>query len=406
MSPKLAIVLTLISLLCRPAYSDLSSVALAEEDEWPRWRGSDGRGLSTESWKPEALLRPKMLYRVQVGEGVCSVSIAAGRLYTMGNQDGKDVVSCLDAKTGKPLWRHVYKCAAGNFYGPRATPTVDGGMVYTLSRNGLAFALDAASGEPRWQADLMTEHGAKNNDYGITGSPLLAGDAVIYNANLRGIALDRKTGKKIWSSASGYGGFASPVAIDRGGKPAIALFGAGELCLLDPATGQSLANFPWKTSFDANSADPVFFDGKIFITSGWDRGCALLSLAGDRLSPLWQNTEMRSQLASPVYLDGHLYGIDDNTPNGQLRCLDAATGKTKWTRKGGFGNLVVADGRILTIDKQGTLLVVAADPSACKELAKLAVLGSKAKNWIAPVLADGLLYCRDSEGTLVCLDVH
>jgi outer membrane protein assembly factor BamB len=252
----------------------------------------------------------------------------------------------------------------------------------------------------------MSEHGAKNNDYGITGSPLIVGDAVIYNANTRGLALDKKTGKKLWSSPTGYGGFASPVLFDRGGKPAVALFCAAELCLLDPETGKSFATFPWKTSFDANAADPVFFDNRFFITSGWDRGCALLSLAGDRLTQVWQNTELRSQIATPVYRDGHLYGIDDNTPNGQLRCLDAATGKVKWTRKGGFGNVTIADGRIVTIDRQGVLLVVAADPSACKELAKLPILGSKARNWIAPVLADGLLYLRDSDGTLVCLDVH
>src|SRR5688572_13001791 len=104
MRHRLGIVLTLLTLAWRPAET--------RADDWPRWRGSDGRGLSTESWKPEALARPKMLYRLQVGEGVCSVSIAAGRLYTMGNQDAKDVVSCLDAKTGKPFWRHVYKCAA------------------------------------------------------------------------------------------------------------------------------------------------------------------------------------------------------------------------------------------------------------------------------------------------------
>jgi outer membrane protein assembly factor BamB len=393
---RLGFVLLLFALASRPTRAD----------DWPRWRGSDGRGLSTESWKPEALARPKLLYRAQVGEGVCSVSIAAGRLYTVGNQAGQDIVSCLDGKTGKSLWRYAYKCAAGNFFGPRATPTVDGGVVFALSRSGLAFALDASTGELRWQADLMTEHGAKNNDYGLTGSPLVAGDAVLYNANLRGIALDKRTGKKLWSSGSGYGGFASPVAVDRGGKAGVALFCAAELCILDPASGQSVASFPWKTSFDANAADPVVFDGKIFISSGWDRGCALLSLAGDRLSQVWQNTELRSQIASPVYLDGHLYGIDDNTPNGQLRCLDAATGKMKWTHKGGFGNLLVADGRILSIDKQGTLVVAAADPSAFKELARVPVLGSKAKNWIAPVLADGLLYCRDSEGMLVCLDVR
>jgi len=379
---------------------------LARGDDWPRWRGADGSGLSSETWKLESLARPKPLFQLQVGEGLCSVSIAEGRLYTVGNQDGKDVVSCLDAKTGKPQWRHAYRCAAGNFWGPRATPTVEGGAVYTLSRNGLAFALDAATGAPRWQADLMGDHGAKNNDYGITGSPLVVGDAVLYNACTRGIALDKRTGKKLWSSPPGYGGFASPVAFDHGGKPAVALFCAAELSLLDPATGRPFASFAWKTPFDANAADPLFFDNKILITSGWDRGAALLSLTGDRLAPVWQNTELRSQIATPVHRDGHLYGIDDNTPNGQLRCLDAATGKTKWTRKGGFGNLLIADGRILTFDKQGALIVVAADPAAYKELARVPLFGSKARNWIAPVLCEGLLYCRDSDGTLICLDVR
>lgn len=384
----------------------LAASGVGRGDDWPRWRGADGKGLSSESWRPEALTRPKMLFRVQVGEGVCSVSIAGGRLYTAGNQNGTDIVSCLDAKTAKVQWRHLYRCAVGNFWGPRATPTVDDGVVYTLSRNGQAFSLDAATGEVKWQADLMSDFGAKNNDYGITGSPLVVGELVIYNANTRGLALDRKTGKKVWSSPSGYGGFASPVLFDRGGRPAVALFCAAELCLLDPPSGRAYATFPWKTSFDANAADPVVFEDKVFITSGWDRGCALLSLAGDRLTQVWQNSEMRSQIATPVYQGGHLYGIDDNTPNGQLRCLDAATGRTQWTRKGGFGNLLIADGRIVTVDRQGVLVVVAADPAACKELAKVQVLGSKARNWIAPVLAEGLLYLRDSEGTLVCLDVR
>jgi outer membrane protein assembly factor BamB len=383
-----------------------SAFSLTRADDWPRWRGAEGNGLSSETWKAERLARPKALFQVQVGEGVCSLAIVAGRLFTLGNQGGQDVVYCLDAKTGKSLWRHAYRCPVGNFWGPRATPTVDGGIVYTLSRNGQAFALDAGTGEVKWQAELMMDLGAKNNDYGITGSPLVVGDAVIYNANVRGLALDKRTGKKIWSSAMGYGGFASPVLFDHAGKPAVALFCATELCLLDGATGQSFASYPWKTSFDANAADPVFFEGKFFITSGWDHGCALLSLAGDKLTTVWQNTEMRSQLATPVYIGGHLYGIDDNTPNGQLRCLDAATGKTKWTRKGGFGNVLVADGRLLSIDKAGVLVVVATDPAAYKELAKVPILGSKARNWIAPVLSDGLLYCRDSEGLLICLDVR
>jgi outer membrane protein assembly factor BamB len=240
----------------------------------------------------------------------------------------------------------------------------------------------------------------------MTGSPLVVGDAVVYNVCLKGVALNKATGEKLWASAGGVAGFASPVGFEQDGRPAMALFTANAMSILDPATGTETASFPWQTSFDANAADPVYFDGKLFITSGWDKGCALLRLDGRRLGALWQNTEMRSQIASPVHLDGHLYGIDDNTPNGALRCLDAATGKTKWTQKGGFGNLLAAGGRLLSIDKNGVLVVCEADPTAYKELARAAVLGRSAKNWTAPVLANGLLYCRDSDGVLVCLDVR
>ncbi|HEX7898435.1 MAG TPA: PQQ-binding-like beta-propeller repeat protein [Planctomycetota bacterium] len=375
------------------------ALLLALQTDWPRWRGADGSGVSPEALKAEALARPKLLFRAQLGEGLSSVSIVAGKLYTLGNQGGQDVVSCLDAKTGKPVWRFPYKCPAGNFNGPRATPTVHGGLVYTLSRNGQAFALDAVTGEPKWQADLAKLYGAKTGDYGITGSPLVLGDALVFNACAKGVALNRTSGEKLWASAAGTSGFASPVAVDG----SVALFTASSLSILDPATGRELSAFAWQTSFDANAADPVLFDGKLFITSGWDKGCALLKLENQRLSSLWQNTEIRSQIASPVHLDGRLFGIDDNTPNGQLKCLDAKTGKPLWSRKGGFGNLLAAGGKLLSIDRTGLLVVVDADG---KDVAKAQVLGRAAKNWTAPVLCDGLLYCRDGEGLLVCLDLR
>ncbi len=392
----------------RRAIALLALLALpARADDWPRWRGADGSGVSREAeWKPQALLRPKLVFRAQLGESIASVAIAGDRLFGIGNQGGQDAVSCLDAKTGKPVWRHVYRSAAGSFYGPRATPTVHDGRVYTLSRHGLAFCLDQATGEVRWQADLAKLHGAKVGDYGITGSPLVAGDLVIYNACSRGVALDRASGEKRWASAAGVAGFASPVGFEHEGKPAVALFTASALSVIDPATGEETASFDWKTSFDANAADPVVFEGKLFISSGWDKGCALLKLDGRRLSAVWQSAELRSQIASPVYLDGHLYGIDDNTPNGQLRCLDAATGKMKWAQRGGYGNLLAAGGRLLSVDRLGALVVAEASPAGYKELARVTVLGRQAKNWIAPVLSGGLLYLRDSDGLLVCLDVR
>jgi outer membrane protein assembly factor BamB len=375
-------------------------------DEWPRWRGADGGGVSREGVDPAAIAKPKVVFRTSLGEGLASLAVAGGRLVTMGNQGGQDLVLCLDARTGKPLWKHAYRCAAGNFYGPRATPTVADGRVYALSRTGQAWCLDAADGAVAWQADLGRLHGAKPGDYGITGSPLVLGDAVIFNAGSRGIALDRKTGAKLWAGPAGIGGFASPVAFEQDGKPLVALFTAEGLDVLDPATGTASASFPWKTPFDANAADPLVFDGKVFLSSGWERGCALLKFDGRRCSTLWQNAELRSQFASPVLHEGHLYGIDDNTPNGQLKCLDAATGKAKWSQKGGFGALLLAGTTLLSVDRAGVLVAVEASPAGYKELARAPVLGRSAKNWTAPVLSDGLLYCRDSDGVLVALEAR
>jgi outer membrane protein assembly factor BamB len=377
-------------------------------DDWPRWRGPEGNGVSREAdWRPQALApAPKVLWKTLVGEGHSSLLVAGGRLYTMGNQGGKDVVQCLDAEKGRRLWSYGYACPAGNFNGTRATPALDGGLLYTLSRNGHAFCFEADSGKARWQKNLVSDFGAKNTDYGITGTPLVCGDAVVYNAGASGLALHKATGEKLWASAAGLPGFASPVPFRQQARECVALFGATELCVLDVKTGERLGAVAWRTPFDANSADPLFFDGKLFITSAWERGCALLDVSGSGVRTVWENKNFRGHFASPVYWDGFIYGIDSNTPNGELRCLDAASGQMKWTQKGGFENLIVAGGRILAIDRRGVLTVAEASPAGYKEIARAAVLSSRAKNWTAPVLANGLLYCRNGDGELVCLDVR
>jgi outer membrane protein assembly factor BamB len=121
---------------------------------------------------------------------------------------------------------------------------------------------------------------------------------------------------------------------------------------------------------------------------------------------VWENQSLRGHFASPIYLDGYIYGVDGNTGQGQLRCLEAKSGKVKWTQKGGFENLIIVSGMILAIDKNGTLVVAEASDKAFRETAKAVVLNGKAKNWTAPVLANGLIYCRNSDGELVCVDVH
>lgn len=378
----------------------------SDASDWPRFRGPDGNGISLEEWNPKALARPKARWGLNVGEGHASLTVVGKRLFTLGNLGGNDIVYCLDAETGKQVWRFGYACPAGNFGGPRASAVVDGGFLYTMSRQGDAFCLDAETGKAKWHRNLAKDHKAATLDYGICGSPRVVGDLVLYNACTSGVALNKLTGETVWASAKGPCGYATPVTLTYQGKEAAAIFSATELVLVEVATGRRLGSYGWQTSFDANAADPVLLDGKLFITSGWERGCALLDLSGVLVRSLWENKSLSSQLSSPVYLDGHLYGIDSNTPNGQIRCLDAARGEVKWTQKGQYENMSVAGGKILAIDKRGVLTVAEASPAAFKEIARVNVLNAKARNWTAPVLANGLLYCRNGEGDIVCLDVR
>ena len=283
----------------------------AYASDWSRWRGPDANGISAESdWRPQALAAaPRLKWKTNLGVGHSSVSIAGKRLYTMGNVGGSDTVYCFDAETGKLAWRFPYACPPGNFSGPRATPTLDGGLLYTLSRKGDALCLDAETGKPKWAKDLIREFKAQPTDYGLCGSPLIVGELVIYNALDCGVALNKMTGEKIWASAEGAGGYATPVFFKGPAGDRVAIFGAKSLNVVDPASGKKLQSHPWTTQFDVNAADPAFFDEKLFITSAWERGCALLDVSGGSAKVLWENKNLRGHLASPIYLDGCLYGI-------------------------------------------------------------------------------------------------
>lgn len=388
----------------------LAALCVSHASDWPRWRGPDGSGISAEKdWKPQALAAPKLKWKAALGQGYAAVSIVGKSLYTTGHQGGNDIVYGLDAESGKETWRHAYPCGPGNngYPGPRATPVVDGDSVYTMSREGHAFCLDAATGKVKWQKHLAREHKAGVPTWGLAGSPLVFGNSVIYNAMTHGLALDKTTGAKVWESPAGVGGYAAPVRFTHKGKEAVAIFGAKDVYVVDASTGEKLLSHPWQTQHDVNASDPIAFDGKLFISSGYGRGAALLDLSGKQAKAVWETKEMRCHFASAVYLDGHLYGVDDNTGSGKLKCLDVKNGSTKWTsKKNGYENLMVAAGRILSIDKNGELAAVEASPAGFKELAKGGVLGKGSQNWTAPVLANGLLYCRNSDGDLVCVDVR
>ena len=164
--------------------------------------------------------------------------------------------------------------------------------------------------------------------------------------------------------------------------------------------------YPWKTAYDVNSATPIVTDGKVFISSGYRAGCALLDVSGTTPTLLWRNKNMSNHCNSSVLYEGYLYGFNGNVGGGgALTCLELKTGEVKWSHKGlGTGSLMIADGKLVVLGERGDLVVAAASPEKFDVIASAGkVLGGIC--WTTPVLSNGRIYCRNSRGDVVCLDV-
>jgi outer membrane protein assembly factor BamB len=389
----------------RLSLSLLAAAALpAEAVDWPQWRGPRRDGISSEAgW----LLRwpaggPRRLWTAPVGEGFSSVAVKGGRVYTMGNARDKDTVYCLAVGTGRVLWRYSYPCPAGDQSGTRATPAVEANRVYTFSREGQAFCLNASSGKLVWGKDLRRETGAQPPTWGFASSALIDANRVIYNVGGAGVALDKSTGRVLWQSGGGTAGYASPVPFTLGTQRGVAIFSWSGIVSVNPANGRILWQYLWRTSFDVNAADPVFAGDTVFISSNYNRGCALLRLGrGGTPSPVWENRNMRNHFNSCVLVGGYLYGNDQDT----LKCLDLRSGAERWQLRGiGKGGLIAAGGKLIVLTERGQLLIIQPTPQKYTPLAQAQVM--RGTCWTAPTLANGLLYCRSHEGELTCLDVR
>ena len=386
-----------------------ASSALQASD-WPNWRGPNHNGISTETgWKANwPADGPRQLWKSSVGTGFSSIAVSQGRLYTMGNRENSDSLYCLDAETGKMIWKQSYTCPldADMFEGgPTATPTVDGDRVYTFSRNGLVFCFDAEDGKICWTKNLPAATAAEPPTWGFASSPLIQGAALFLNVGASGIALDKMSGNIIWRSGGGAPGYATAVPCELGGKPALVMLVRGQVLAVAPNSGHALWRFPWETEYDINTTDPIINGDTVFVSSGYEHGAALLRIQSARPDVVWQNTNMRNVINSSVLLDGFIYGVDGQAGHSAtLKCVELKTGEVKWDFKGlGSGALMAADNRLIVMSDQGELVVAPASAQAFQPISQAQVLGGKC--WTTPVLANGRIYCRNARGDLVCLDV-
>jgi len=370
---------------------------------WPQYRGPARTGISEETgilktWPAEG---PKVLWKVPLGDGYSGISVVGDRLYTMAGSPAGEFVVCLSAADGKELWRTRLDAFRDDDMGggPRSTPTVDGDMVYALGSSGMLIAVKAAGGEKVWSNDLKSTAGARIPHWGVSSSPLVEGDLVIVDAGGKPdksvVAVDKKTGTLRWGSYSDTPGYSAPLAVEIAGVRQVLSFAGSSLVSVTPGDGKPLWSVPWKTSYDVNAAMPVFIPpDKVFISSSYDTGGAVYQIAksGDKFTAteVWKSRIMKNHFNSSILYGGHLYGFDDAT----LRCIDAATGKEKWSQKGfAKGSLLLADGHLIIFSENGLLALAEATPEAYREKARAQIL--EGRTWTMPSLAGGRLYLRN-----------
>jgi outer membrane protein assembly factor BamB len=279
--------------------------------------------------------------------------------------------------------------------------------VYTLSQEGHLFALDAATGKVRWQKHLTNDLGIQPPGWNFAGSVVVSGDRLLLNAGRSGLSLDRTTGATIWESGSGSGGYATPVLAQFAGRPSAVIFGERAAYGVDTADGTVRWSFDWATGSDVNAADPVVLGDRVFVASGYSKGCAVYDVSGAQPAVVWQNNAFQTHFSSFVAIEGYLYGIDGDAREpaaGVLRCLDARTGKAAWSSPSGFGSLIATRGHLVVLSSTGTIIVAEASNTGYRELARCSL--PRNQYWTPPALAGGKLYVRNLTGDLFAIDVR
>ncbi len=410
-----------------------SFLALSQtsQADWPNVRGSlvDGTvpGVSVAPWGAKG---PKQVWKVPTAAGFSSFSVKDGRAYTLvtKNVEGVALEACtaLDASTGKELWSTAFnpvKYDGGGDSGtpdnkggdgPRSTPTLDGDKVYVFTADLVLGCLDAKTGKQIWKREIIKEHAGRNITWKNAASPLVEGNLVFVAGGGAGqslLGIDKMTGKTVWQSHDEKMTHANPAPATIHGVRQIIFFTQSGLVSVSPKDGALL----WKQAFPyavSTAAAPVVGGDIVYCSAGYGVGAAAFRVNHtgaawntEQLYRLTGNKPLANHWSTPVYKDGHLYGMFSfkEYGTGPIKCVELATGKVKWEQAGfGPGNVIIAGNDIVALSDKGELVLIEATPSAYKEKSRADVLDGKC--WSHPALSDGRIYVRSTkEGA--CFDV-
>ncbi len=370
------------------------------QPEWPGFRGPrrDGivRGVRIKTdWSGSP---PAQVWRRSVGPGWSSFAVAGDLMYTQEQRGEEEVVACYKASTGEPVWLHrdkarFFESNAGA--GPRGTPTLSNGRVYTFGATGILNVLDAGTGSVIWTRNPAAETNTKTPFWGFSSSPLVIGDTVIVAASGKLVAYDAANGKQRWLGPSAGGSYSSPQLVTIGGVQQVLLMSDSGLVSVNPADGKQIWNHQWAGNFMVQPA--LTADGDVLITSQ-ENGTRSIGVKHDSngwtVQEKWTSNGLKPYFNDFVVHKGYAYGFDGRI----LACIDLKDGQRKW--KGGrYGNgqlvLLPDQDLLLVVSEEGELVLVGATPDQFTELAK--VTGIQGKTWNHPALVGDLLLVRNAE---------
>lgn len=387
-------------------------VKLAAAD-WNQFRGPNRDNLSPETGLAEKwpVGGPELLQTITgLGEGYATVSLVGDLIYTAGNRDGAEYILAFNRKSGDLVWKtrngDEYHDGTGN--GPRGTPSVVNGMVYSLGGHGDLSCLNADTGEVVWQMNILKKFGGGNITWGISESVLIDDGKVICSpggSDATVVALDAKTGKVVWRSKvpeQPQASYASPVATTIGKVKQYVIFTSKGICGVRASDGEPLWGQNKSSNGTANCATPLITDNLVFSSSDYGTGAELVELkaqgASVQATPVYFTKDMKNHHGGMVLLDGYVYGSNGD----MLSCVELRTGSPKWRERSMKGSVVYADGKIVFRNEQGPVVLFAADPSEFRELGRFDQPDRSGRPaWSHPVIADSKLYLRDMDKLLV-----